>query len=266
MNIYYADQSFAQLKTNPYRNYKPYTDDWIMIKLLEKAKGISLLQYDKGEVARIVISKEKDNWEYQLCDSIQYHSSYNKNIILAVDKEDLDTAQTVYGNHSYTDSFLRSYELKILIHSTTKENYVLIMQEGYLKSWNRLKKNSFLSEDTPIGQLFGDPPDFSDYIMFTNGGLGAERVVSSRQKGEIDLDFNSSYIAGARFYFDAEKIAKDELLVRDGRHLKVRDHLSMARYLIWIATPEILGISEETTPRIFAEKANAIFEKKFRIK
>lgn len=265
MNIYYADQSFAQISANPYRNNLPYTDDWIMLKLLETAKDLNLLQYVKGEVSRLIITKEGGNWEHQIFDFIQYQSSYNKNIILAVDKKDLDTAQSVYGNQSYTDRFLRPYERKILIHTTTKENYNAIMHDGYLKSWNSLKKLSFLKENTPVGRLFGDPPDYSDYIMFTNGGLGAERVVSSRQKGKIDLNFDSPYIAGARFYFDADKIAKDGLLVRDGRHLKVKDSLLINSYILWIATPDILGISEETTPRIFAEKANAMFEQKYGI-
>lgn len=265
MNIYYVDPSFFQVKSNPYANNLPYTDDWTMLKLLETAKGINLLQYEKGEVSRLIITKESGNWEYQMFDFIQYQSSYNKNIILAVNKKDFDTAQAVYGNHSYTDRFLRPYERKILIHTTTKENYNAIMQEGYLRSWNKLKKNNFLAEDTPLGRLLGDPPDYSDYIMFTNGGLGAERVISSRQKGKIDLSFDSPYIAGARFYFDADKIAKDGLLVRDGRHLKVKDSLHISSYILWIATPDILGISEETTPRIFAEKANAMFEQKFRI-
>ncbi|MBM7614128.1 hypothetical protein [Alkaliphilus hydrothermalis] len=265
MNIYYVDPSFTEVRDNPYRNNLPYTDDWIMLKLLETSKGFNLLQYLEGEVSRLIISKEGADWEYQLFDFIQYHSSYNKNILLAVDKKDLDTAQHIYGNHSYKDRFLRPYEGKVLIHTTSKENYNAIMQDGYLKSWNRLNRHSQLTEKAPIGQVFGDPPDYSDYIMFTNGGLGAERVVASRQKGKIDLNFDSPYMAGARFYFDADKIAKDGLLVRDGRHLKVRDSLSINSYILWIATPDILGISEETTPRIFTEKANTMFEKEFGI-
>lgn len=265
MNIYYADPSFAQIKDNPYRNNLPYTDDWIMLKLVETAKGLNLLEYDKGQVSRLIITKEAANWEFKIFDFIQYHASYNKNIILAVDQKDLDIAQTVYGNHSYQDKFLRPYERKVLVHTTTKESYNSIMQDGYLKSWDTLKKLGFLTENTPIGRLFGDPTDYSEYIMFTNGGLGAERVVSSRQKGKIDLNYDSPYIAGVRFYFDADKIAKDGLLVRDGRHLKVKDKLLLKDYILWIATPDILGIREETTPRLFADKANAMFEQKFGI-
>jgi hypothetical protein len=107
--------------------------------------------------------------------------------------------------------------------------------------------------------------------MFTNDGrINVEVVIASKQKGRIIdgsnfEDFDTPYIAGARFYFDAEKIARDGLIVRDGLNLKVKDSLPIDKYLLWTATPDILGISEETTPRIFHEKANAIFEQKFKI-
>ena len=62
-------------------------------------------------------------------------------------------------------------------------------------------------------------------------------------------------------YFGAAKIAADGLLLRDGAHLKVQRVLSLEKYLVWTATPKILGISEITTPREFGEKAdNSFFE------
>jgi len=218
-----------------------------------------------------VIDKNRVGWEYRIFDFIQYESSHNKNIIVAIDESDLKTAKSVYDNHKYTDNFLRMYEHKILIHSTAKENYISIIKGGHLKSWNLLKKLGVLTEDKPIGSLLGQAPDFDDYIMFTNGGrMNVEVVVASKQKGKIIDggnfgDFDIPYIAGARFYFDAEKIARDGLIVRDGLNLKVKDSLPIDKYLLWTATPDILGIPEETTPRIFHEKANAMFEQKFEI-
>ena len=77
------------------------------------------------------------------------------------------------------------------------------------------------------------------------------------------MNIDAPYTAGARFYFDAEKIAKDGLLVRDGAHVKVRDRLDVNKYFLLVVTPDFLGISENTTPRIFAEKADAVFHEKF---
>jgi hypothetical protein len=233
-----------------------------MLRLIDKPQR-NYLQYNEGYIPVLTLAKSFANWEYNLFDFLQYQQSYNRNIILAVEKHDFDFAESVYGNHRYTDNFLRPYESKTLIHSTTKESYESIMQDGCLKSWNTLKSSGALKEERPIGHLVGDTQDNSDYVMFTSGGLGAERVVASKQKGKIDLDFNAPYTAGARFYLDAEKIAKDGLLIRDGRQIKVRNCLNINDYLLWIATPDALGISEETTPLIFAEKSNAEFERNF---
>ena len=265
MSIYYTGASFAPGTENPYDNNRPYNDNWVMVKLLEKADFKHSTGGGNDGIFRLIITKKHIDWEYRICDFIQYHSSHNKNIIVAVNEIDLNTAQSVYGNQSYTDNFLKSHEHKILIHSTSKESYESIMQSGYLYSWNVLQELGILTEDTPIGQLLGDPLDYSDYIMFTSGGLGAERVVSARQQGKLDFNYDVPYIAGARFYLDANKIADDGLLVRDGIHLKVKDSLFIDKYIIWTVTPDILGIPEETTPRMFHEKANAMFEQKFGI-
>ena len=77
------------------------------------------------------------------------------------------------------------------------------------------------------------------------------------------MDVDIPYVASARFYFDAAKVAEDGLLVRDGAHLKVKDKLPLDKYLLWIATPDVLGITEITTPRIFAEKADQVFQEKY---
>ena len=69
------------------------------------------------------------------------------------------------------------------------------------------------------------------------------------------------YRPGARFYFDAEAIALDGLLVRDGLHVKVERRLPLAAYLLWTATPENVDPDEtEWTPKKFAEKADKSFE------
>jgi len=237
-----------------------------MFKLLETAKFTQFTGGGKGGAFRLIVTKERIGWEYRIFDFIQYELSHNKNMIISVDEKDLETARLKYDNHNYTDNFLRPFEQKILMHTTTKKNYDAIMKDGYLKSWNLLKKLGIITESMPIGYLLGDPPDYSDYIMFSNGGANAEIVVSSKQKQSLEMNIDIPYIAGARFYFDCEKIAKNGLLVRDGAHLKVKDNLKIDKYILWIATPDNLGISENTTPRIFAEKADMVFYEKFGIR
>jgi len=262
--IYFADQSFDQTTANPYNNNLPYADDWIMLQLLETADFKLFTGGGREGIFRLILTKENLDWAYRVCDFIQYESAHNKNMILAMTKEDYEMAQSLYGNHSYADRFLRPYEQKALVHTTTKESYVSIMQDGCLKSWNVLKTRGVIMEEAPIGRLLGDPSDYSDYIMFSDGGVFSEVVAASKQKGKIEMDIDSPYIAGARFYFDANRIAEDGLLIRDGGHLKVKDRLPVAPYVHWIATPEVLGISENTTPRFFAEKADSAFAQRFK--
>ena len=263
--IYYTDNAFDKLKCNPFNNDMPYDNKWIMLKLIESAKYFSFTGGGKDGLFHLVITKENPDWQYKVFDFIQYEEFHGNNMIIAVNQNDLEDAKSVYAGHSFNDNFLRSYEPNILLHCTSKESYQSIMTDNCLKSWNILQAENKLTYEKPIGELLGDPVDYRDYIMFTHSGKSAERVVSSRQKGYIDMDFDSPYVAGARFYLSADKIAKDGLLVRDGVHLKARDILSIEKYLLWIATPEILGISENTTPRIFAKKADAEFNKNFNV-
>lgn len=93
------------------------------------------------------------------------------------------------------------------------------------------------------------------------GGVSGEIAVNSKQLGKIVMDIDAEYKTGARLYFDAEKIARDGLLVRDGAHVKVKDCLPLEPYLIWIATWDKVGLeSQISTPRIFTELSDEKFE------
>jgi len=75
------------------------------------------------------------------------------------------------------------------------------------------------------------------------------------------MDADAEYLTGARLYFDAEKMARDGLLIRDGCHIKVKDILPLKPYLLWAATWDQVGLESQTsTPRIFSEKADQMFQ------
>ena len=119
-----------------------------------------------------------------------------------------------------------------------------------------------ISEKKPsIGRKLCAPEDFEDYVMLSQNGVDGELVVASKQLGRIESNPDVPYKPGARFYFDAEAIALDGLLVRDGLHLKVEKKLPLAAYLLWTATPENVDPDEtEWTPAKFARKADQSFE------
>lgn len=75
------------------------------------------------------------------------------------------------------------------------------------------------------------------------------------------MDADAEYLTGARLYFDAEKMAQVELLIRDGCQIKVKDILPLKLYLLWAATWDQVGLESQTsTPRIFSEKADRMFQ------
>ena len=264
MGIYRTDSSFREYNANPFNNSLPYDDSWILLKLMDTADDFQQMTTGgNGQVFRFIMTKELKDWTYRVCDFIQYESVYNKNIILAINEGDLNTARAEYGNHKYNDPFLRDYEQQVLVHTTTRDKYEKILLSEELKSWKTSKAEYSVWEEAPIGALLGDPESYSSYVMFGTGGVYQELIPLAKQRGYIDMNLDGLYTAGARFYFDAAKIANDGLLVRDGVHQKVKERLNLIKYLLWTATSEELGVAERTTPRIFAETADRIFSERF---
>lgn len=105
----------------------------------------------------------------------------------------------------------------------------------------------------------GDIDDFSNYIMLSSCSWNNEIIVASKQAGTIISDVDKLYIPGARFYLNAEKLAVDGLLLRDGQHLKVRDSIPLNKYLIWYCTADVLKIGCNVTPQQFFDLSNKMF-------
>lgn len=80
------------------------------------------------------------------------------------------------------------------------------------------------------------------------------------------MNINEEYKPGARLYFDADLIANDDLLVRDSAHLKVKDMLSLDKYLLWYATLDNINLNQlQVTPANFLKTADMEFENRFSI-
>ena len=252
--IYRVDK-FTESNINPITKSE-YDSSWLVLVISSVMDTAMIVGANNGCAYTIKINKQIHNdWKMAIGDFIGYCGANNLNGILAITEDEYSEVQTYYDGHSYNETILRAYETPILIHSTSMENWYQIQKDGMLKSWNNLS----ISEKEPIGKQLGDPVHFSDYIMF-GGGVSGEIVVNSKQSGKIVMDIDAEYKTGARLYFDAEKIAKDGLLVRDGAHIKVKNCLPLEPYLIWTATWEKVGLeSQISTPRIFAELSDEKF-------
>lgn len=252
--IYRVD-NFIENNINPITKSE-YDSSWLVLVLSSDVDTAMIVGANNSCAYTIKISKQlHDDWQMAVGDFVGYCDANNINGIIAITEDEYTEVQTYYDGHSYNETILRVYETPILVHSTSMENWYQIQKDGMLKSWNKLN----ISEKEPIGKQLGDPVRFSDYIMF-GGGVSGEIVVNSKQSGKIVMDIDAEYRTGARLYFDAEKIARDGLLVRDGAHVKVKDCLPLEPYLIWTATWDKIGLeSQISTPRNFSELSDEKF-------
>lgn len=256
--IYRVDK-LSENGNNPITGHE-YDSSWMILMLTDSLDYQQMCGSNNDRAYTIKISRSQcRNWEMAVGDFIGFTEANGKNAILVMSEEDLRSAKKLYEGHAYNEPFLRENEPAILVHSTPMNSWEKIKRDGMLKSWNILKTENAVAEKQPIGIQLGDPLDFSDYIMF-GGGVAGEIVVNSKQQGKIVMDTDAEYLTGARLYFDAKKMAQDELLVRDGCHLKVKDRLPLKPYLIWAATWETIGLaSQVSTPQVFAEQADKHF-------
>ena len=255
-NVIYRVDNFIENNINPITKSE-YDSSWLVLVLTSDIDAAMIVGANNGCAYSMKISKQlHDDWKMAIGDFIGYCDANNLNGILAITEDEYNDVQSYYTGHSNNETFLRHYEPKILVHSTSMENWIQIQKDGMLKSWNRLS----ITNKEPIGKQLGDPVHFSDYIMF-GGGVCGEIVVNSKQSDEIVMDIDSEYKTGARLYFDAKKIAQDGLVVRDGAHVKVKDCLPLEPYLIWVATWDNVGLeSPISTPRIFAKLSDEKFK------
>lgn len=258
MDIFRLDNLMENSK-NPITG-QAYDSSWVLFILTDSMDYVQNCGSRNGCAYAVRTSRlMHTDWKMAVCDFLGFHTANEKNILLVMTAEELNDAKVRYGSHCFHDPFLRKNEPNILIHSTSLESWSYIRKDGMLKCWNRLKMEGGTSEEKPIGSALGDPDDFQDYIMF-GSGLTGEIVVNSRQRGTIIMDSNAEYKTGARLYFDAEKMAHDGLLIRDGCHLKVKDSLPLSPYLIWAATWDKLGLPGPlSTPAAFAREADRQF-------
>lgn len=234
---------------------------WLHFVLVKDADYSIFTGKNADGIYQIKVNKKIDYWEYRVNDFISYIETRDLKGILEIDKDSLAYVKEKCKENTYSDPFLRPYESKVLIHSCPARAWPLIKDDDCLKSWNILMNQGKVQEKNPIGHYLGDPEEFSDYVMLGTGTT-CEIVVSSSDKHEINCDENCLYEPGVRLYFDANKIAEDGCLIRDGAHTKVKNQLNLERYLLFAARPENVDDNLKTwTSKAFSEKADKLFYK-----
>jgi len=230
-----------------------------MLKIDKKVQGSTM---GKGPGGRFFLglNPEHKNFAYFVADFIRYENAHGRKVRFRPRNFDPSEALNSVPD---SGSVLRPSDPRYVIHSTTLEAYEKIIQDGQLKSTSQLRKEGKVQQ--AIGFLpLGEPLDYLDHVMFGGfGGPGGEVVVNSHLRGKPCFDPNVPYEPQARMYFDAHKIIKDGLAVRDGTHmLKVYGALPLEGYLLRtvFAGDVTLPIgADHWTPTLFTEAANALF-------
>lgn len=240
----------------------PYDSTWTFLHVSDDTNYQMIVGEQGLSVYGVKLSKHYPQWEFTVGDFLSFHQ--NKQILLCISDDDLAYVKQTYEGHTYNDAYLRDYECSVLVHSTTAAAAQNILADGALKCWNRLHREGSITESAPIGQLLGDPPEFSDYIMFSHGGLSGEIVTASKEAGHLEMNPDKPYTPGMRLYFDAAAIARDGRLLRDGMHSKVYDILPLKPYLLYYATwDKCKSDFDIPTPRNFTDAANHAFSEQF---
>ncbi len=260
--LYFVEKIDLKSNINPVTG-KEYQPESSIVVLEENDSPDMFCGQGENGVYTVRISTGNKNWEMMMGDFIDYAQAENREAVVCLSGKWLARVRAAYQGHCCVERKLRAYEPHFLVHSTTYECGKKILEDQLLKSWNCLEGEGGISGDIPIGSRLGDPGYFCDYIMFSQGAVSSEIVVMSKQAGEIIMDVNHSYNTGIRFYLDAEAIAGDGLLIRDGIHLKVKEKLPLEKYLLWWADWERAGLQGPvSTPLEFTERANARFHER----
>jgi hypothetical protein len=200
-----------------------------------------------------------------LADFIRYENLNHRQVILSA-PADLDIeALAQHALAGIPDkSVIRPVDPRWLVHSTPRSAWEKIQQCGELRSLARLRREGMMIKGVGF-ETFGEPDDYAEYVMLgLPGMMSPEFVVASYNAGVIITEPDTPYEPGARLFFDAHQLILEGLIVRDGLHLKVFDHLPLDPYLVAAVNPAALdpaGRIPVWTPRTFCCAALEYFSK-----
>lgn len=266
-NVFICGDGPDILRKNPFARDGAYDRGWtiITLKSLPQAQsGIHLMQEKTPDgIYHMTLNRDAALFDTLGADILQYETSYGRKILLASDRPVDETAAWVDGFTTYfKEPVVRTSDPRFLVHSTPLPTYTQIKRDGMLKCTSRLRRGGIIV--SPVGfDVLGEPEDYLDHIMFAAGGVTPEIVVNSHLCGIESYDTDVAYVPQARMYFDAHRVIRDGLFVRDAGY-KVHDHLPLEPYLLCVVTAGDLVLPEGEaywTPAVFAREADAYVER-----
>lgn len=93
-----------------------------MVCSLSDSNQYKILCFEDNKKYAVTISRLSANWFYDLCDLIDFYKDSAIKVTVNVEEAELQKAREMYGKHRFDEGTLRSYESKVLVHSTLPEN------------------------------------------------------------------------------------------------------------------------------------------------
>lgn len=259
VNIFFASTTWTPADLNPFSLDGEYGYKWSSFVYNENISQYTN-SYPNAKVYSLSVNPDIDENFEKIVDFISYESYYNRNIILCVPERIREILKvTLFENKfSITSKEIRNSDNRWLVHSTTNELWKKIKLSGSLLSPNMLRSKGETIHEIGLKELL-EPSDYSDFVMLDIMNGCGELVVNSRQLGFVCLDANIEYKPGVRLYFDAHKIIKDGLAIRDGLHiLKIKNSLPLDKYLV-LAIDQSFFENKKWTPSSFTDQSNNFF-------
>lgn len=202
----------------------------------------------------------------RLGDFLRYESDQGRKVIVdCLETADAEVFIREALAQTAQTTTIRPDDPRWVVHSTTREAWAAIEECGELRCAALLAAADAMP--SVLGELLlGDPPDYAQHVALgTVDAIGPEFVVACRQAGTMLPDPDTEYEPGVRLYFDAHRIIRDGLAVRDGLHtLKVRGRLTLQPYLVAAVAAEDLpplSTDQRWTTSLFLERANREFHR-----
>jgi len=215
---------------------------------------------------RCTVGMKNDSLLMSTGDFFRYESAQGRTVIVSCPEEPLDVDLLIRKALRQTPAptVVRATDPRWLVHSTPRERWPVIRACGELRSSARLHQEGVEWKEVGFHQL-DEPGEYREYVVLGDvEHVGCEHVVASHQRGLVFTDQNAPYRPGVRLYFDAHRIIRAGLAVRDGLHpLKVRECLPLDPYLAAaIGVPDVDPDEKigAWTPRRFLDAANARFQ------
>ncbi len=239
------------------------TTDWAAFLYHNQGFGYSHT-YPGAKIHTLVVRPEGDPEFIRLRDYVQYENSFCRTVILSAPEGLLESAgEALEGRWDCRERLVRRSDPKYVVHSTTHAAWHSIRTMGVLLSAVQQRRQGLEVKEVGFLPML-EPPEYSRYVMLDIPEGCGEMTVCSRQTGRICRNPQEPYRPEVRLYFNAHRMIRNGLAVRDGLHpIKVKRELELGPYFLMALTAQDVDPNrQDWTPASFARAVDLEFRRR----